>query len=311
MAELATICWRTCSRRIIQRQTAAASTALARCQNWSDLVGRSGAWPRVTAGSPAQTTPCFTGLPSEPDIVPRNCELDPRGSHSTSMAPIRPLRSKQLTADTPRRHDVQPIQRPLASMLKPWLAGKANGQPIFPVNRWGIIAALQADLRVAGVKYETEDGVADFHAMRHTYITALAKSNAPVKIVQSLARHSTPVLTLGVYTHLGLYDQAPALDALPDLTKPSPEYEPTILAATGTEGTTHKQTLAPSVIHSKDGLGRDQSIPDVIAGSTVPALMQASPLKNRDSDGYSRVLTVADANGSVSAAGARPGLQNR
>ena len=57
------------------------------------------------------------------------------------------------------------------------------------------------------------------HSLRHSYITALAKSNAPVKIVQSLARHSTPVLTLGVYTHLGLYDQTPALDALPDLTR--------------------------------------------------------------------------------------------
>ncbi len=29
-------------------------------------------------------------------------------------------------------------------------------------------------------------------------MASVAKSSAPVKIVQSLARHSTPVLTLGV-----------------------------------------------------------------------------------------------------------------
>ncbi len=46
-------------------------------------------------------------------------------------------------------------------------------------------------------------------------------SNTPVKIVQSLARHSTPTLTLGVYAHVGLYDQSAALDALPDLTRPA------------------------------------------------------------------------------------------
>jgi integrase len=52
---------------------------------------------------------------------------------------------------------------------------------------------------VAGIEYENKEGFADFHALRHTFIPTLAKSNAPVKIVQSLARHSTPVLTLGVY----------------------------------------------------------------------------------------------------------------
>jgi integrase len=78
---------------------------------------------------------------------------------------------------------------------------------------------LRYDLEAAGIAYETDSGTTDFHCLRHSYVTALAKSNAPVKIVQSLARHSTPTLTLGVYSHVGLYDQAPALDALPDLTR--------------------------------------------------------------------------------------------
>jgi integrase len=211
-----------------------------------------------------------------------------------------------------RRRDVQPIQAALASMLRPWVAGKANGQPIFPVDRWAILEAFKADLRDAGVEYETAEGIADFHAVRHSYVTALAKSNAPVKIVQSLARHSTPVLTLGVYTHLGLYDQAPALDALPDLTKPAPEPEPSTLAATGTDSVTpDRHRLSALCQRAEDGLRRDRSSQDVIADSPAIASMHVLPLKNRDTDGYSRIPTVADANGSVSAAGARPGLQNR
>ena len=45
-------------------------------------------------------------------------------------------------------------------------------------------------------------------------------SNAPVKVVQSLARRSTPTLTLGIYAHVGLFDQTAALDALPGQARP-------------------------------------------------------------------------------------------
>src|SRR5262249_33630475 len=71
------------------------------------------------------------------------------------------------------------------------------------------------------------------------------KSNAPVKIVQSLARHSTPTLTLGCYAHVGLFDQSAALDALPDLTRPT--QTPQNLAKTGTEGPFgHRQSSDPT-----------------------------------------------------------------
>jgi hypothetical protein len=56
---------------------------------------------------------------------------------------------------------------------------------------------------------------------------------------------------------------------------------------------------------------RNPSAPDVIAGSAVQNSMNATPLEKRDSDAYSRVLSLADASGSVSVAGARSGLQNR
>ncbi|HKM54691.1 MAG TPA: tyrosine-type recombinase/integrase, partial [Isosphaeraceae bacterium] len=172
------------------------------------------------------------------------------------------------------------------------------------------------DLRSAGIAYTTDEGTADFHALRHTYITALAKSNAPVKIVQTLARHSTPVLTLGVYAHVGLYDQAPALDALPDLTQPAPRSASTILAATGTDSATPDRDInTPSWVaqgkRAGDGLGRNESCSDVMTRSDVAECMNVSSSKTEGFDGSRRLLTCPDALGSVSVAGARPGLQNR
>jgi hypothetical protein len=235
-------------------------------------------------------------------IVPESFDLD---------APC-PTITVQAADSKRRRLDVQPIQPALASFLKPWLADKPKGQPIFPVDRWAILEAFKADLRDAGIEYKTEEGFADIHAMRHTYITTLAKSNAPVKVVQTLARHSTPTLTLGVYTHLGPHDQAAALDALPDLTRPAPDRESSALAATGTDSVTpdcHK--LSALCQRGEDGSGRNRSVPDVIAGSSVQEPMTVLPLKNRGLAGYSRFDSDADAEGSVSAAGARPGLQNQ
>src|SRR4051812_44431094 len=107
-----------------------------------------------------------------------------------------------------------------------------------PDRTYGTVCKLMRhDLEAAGLPYRDASGrVADFHALRHSYITALAMSKAPVKVIQSLARHSTPTLTLGIYAHVGLYDQTAALDALPGLASPRPEAEPAALTATGTDG---------------------------------------------------------------------------
>ena len=42
--------------------------------------------------------------------------------------------------------------------------------------------------------------VADFHALRHTFITNLAESGVHPKLAQELARHSTITLTMDKYT---------------------------------------------------------------------------------------------------------------
>lgn len=112
------------------------------------------------------------------------------------------------------------------------------------------------DLEAAGLPYRDasvrED---DFHALRHSYITALAMSKVPVEVIQSLTRHSTPILTLGIYVHVGLYDQTAALNALPGPTATVPEAEPATLAATGTDGPI-SNLLSLHSPYGGDGSGR-------------------------------------------------------
>lgn len=66
-------------------------------------------------------------------------------------------------------------------------------------------------------------------------MTWLIKAGVNVKVAQGLARHSTPTLTLDVYSHLEVIDRMNALDALPELpaVRP-PASEAEALKATGT-----------------------------------------------------------------------------
>ncbi len=77
---------------------------------------------------------------------------------------------------------------------------------------------LRVDLEAAEIDYEDEAGrFADFHSLRHSFISNVGKSGATVKEAQRLARHSTSALTLDVYTHIGLHDERRAVEKLPQL----------------------------------------------------------------------------------------------
>jgi hypothetical protein len=79
------------------------------------------------------------------------------------------------------------------------------------------------------------DEVVDFHATRHTYISGIVAGGASVKTCQELARHSSPSLTIGRYSHTRLLDLQGALDSLPSATPSTIDPERQILAATGTD----------------------------------------------------------------------------
>ena len=74
------------------------------------------------------------------------------------------------------------------------------------------------DLATAGVpdKVDGTNGpeYADFHALRHTFCSALAAAETGAKELQTLARHSDPRLTLGLYTHARPAELAKAIGRL-------------------------------------------------------------------------------------------------
>lgn len=76
---------------------------------------------------------------------------------------------------------------------------------------------LRVDLEVAGIPYETEDGVFDFHCLRVGYVTNLAKSGANLKVVQTAAPHSTIVMTMDLYARQDAKEAAAVLRKLPPI----------------------------------------------------------------------------------------------
>jgi hypothetical protein len=77
----------------------------------------------------------------------------------------------------------------VAAALRVYLESKPAGKPVWP-GTWVEKAArmLRTDLEAAGVPYvdQTADGplFADFHALRHTYITLLGRAGVSPKVAQ-------------------------------------------------------------------------------------------------------------------------------
>jgi integrase len=193
-----------------------------------------------------------------------------------------------------KREAVQPIPGWLVDRLRPWLAGKAPGRPVFEGMTIHVAAMLRHDLVAAGVPYETSEGVVDFHALRTAYITNLVASGASVKTCQTLARHSTPSLTIGIYAKASLHDIKGAVEDLPDLTRPAPDSAPSLLAMTGTDGT-HKHALAPILRRSGDAAMHPQALACAMTGSDDPELMEGTPLENKATDASVRFDARRDA----------------
>ncbi len=115
-----------------------------------------------------------------------------------------------------RRTDVLPLHAELVAMLREWLFGIQPDEPLFPkLDRKKTWLMVKKDLERVGIPYETEDGIADFHAAgRHTHITELLRNGATLAEARELARHSDIRMTMK-YTHIGIKDQAEALANLP------------------------------------------------------------------------------------------------
>ena len=155
-----------------------------------------------------------------------------------------------------KRDDRQPITPDLAAVLAPWLKKKPKGAAVFAMpHRTKVAEMLRADAGAAREVWIAEvegkareerqkttfladadasGSVLDFHGLRVSYVSWLVESGASVKTCQELARHSTPVLTIGCYARMSLHDQGRALAGLPAAGLTPPASEPMTMKATGT-----------------------------------------------------------------------------
>ena len=112
----------------------------------------------------------------------------------------------------------QPLPPKVAAALRQCCP--ANAAPHDRVLR-GLMPSMdrfRSDLAVAGISYVDEKcRHADFHALRKTFGTELAKSKQPFRVAMELMRHSDPKLTTKIYTDAGMLPTWDAVEALPML----------------------------------------------------------------------------------------------
>ncbi|MBW8015074.1 MAG: site-specific integrase [Planctomycetes bacterium] len=109
------------------------------------------------------------------------------------------------------------LKRDTTLELKSFLSHKMPGVKVFAVPNQPA-KMIKSDLKEAGIEYKTEEGQADFHSLRHSFITNLAKAGVHPSDAMVLARHSTITLTMDYYTHVKRESLQGIIDAQPDLT---------------------------------------------------------------------------------------------
>jgi integrase len=102
--------------------------------------------------------------------------------------------------------------------LKAHAGPKADDRVFMSFSKWINTAELiREDLTVAGIELTDREGNAIcFHSLRNSYISFLANSQTPAKVVQKLARHSDPRLTFNTYARTFEKAEQKAMNLLPN-----------------------------------------------------------------------------------------------
>ena len=112
-----------------------------------------------------------------------------------------------------------PIHAGLVGRLAAWFDAygvePTDPSPFGWVAKTKTAEMVRVDLAAAGIDYETETGVVDFHALRVTFITSLHRAGVPLATAQKLARQSDSKLTSNVYGRMDLFDLTGAVARLP------------------------------------------------------------------------------------------------
>lgn len=126
-----------------------------------------------------------------------------------------------------KKNQSVPLRKELGEWLKRFRWESTSGKPkdrVFPATLFPQGRTVHKDIEAAKIETKDEEGrVVDFHALRKTFITALAMSGVHPRVAQALARHSSIELTLKAYTDLRLFDLRGAVEGLPSAAAPTPE----------------------------------------------------------------------------------------
>jgi integrase len=187
----------------------------------------------------------------------RRNELASLSPRSFSLDTVVPTLTVEARSSKHRKKDVLPLHLELVPMVRDWIAGKSLSEKLFPnLAKRRTWLMVKKDLERVGIPYETEEGIADFHAAgRHTHITELLRNGATLPEAQKLARHSDIKMTMK-YTHIGLDDQAKALANLPT----------SALHGRCISGGVDWQRLTTDGIKPSAG---NEETPDIVRGSVV------------------------------------------
>lgn len=158
-----------------------------------------------------------------------------------------PMPFIQLRPETTKakRADVLPVRADLVKLLS---ESRNDAEDTDRVCR--SVPSMETHKRYlerAGIVYIDDRGRrADFHALRHSFGTMLAKSGVAPRVAMALMRHTDMRLTMNVYTDPRIFDLAGAVEKLPSL--PSDSSDAQIALATGADGA------------AADAAGRSESV---------------------------------------------------
>jgi integrase len=121
-----------------------------------------------------------------------------------------------VRASTTKNSKVAPmsLHPELVGVLRELKAGSQPGELVF--KQFPRIERFKRDLKKAGIDYQDALGrYADFHSLRKTLGTNLAKAGVPRRTAMSVMRHSDGKLTDKIYTDENSLGVETAIDVLP------------------------------------------------------------------------------------------------
>ena len=203
----------------------------------------------------------------------RSSELRSLTRASFDLAGDPPTVTVEAAYSKRKRRDSQPLRSETVDALRPFLTNLLPTARVFKMpNKQDVAGMLKIDLAAGReawikatsgaddktereksdfLKYRDQQGrYADFHALRHSFITNLGRAGVHFKTAQELARHSVPTLTAR-YTHGFKGDEVAAINALPDLSTP----DTATVLKTGTDDnpttTNHPASTTPAPVGDK------------------------------------------------------------